>query len=936
MNKTYKMKALKKLILFFLLIFNNLLIAQNNCGNVDFETGTNTGWTGYIGTCANGPSVGQLPTINIPNTVIPWTTPQYYEDNSGFNTQIRWQIMAPDSGNNGFDENIPFIPVVSPWGGTRSIKLGNNQVGNLAERLRYQYTVDASNANFVYQYAVILEDANHDSNEQPAFRIKITNASGTIINPTCGVYNVYSGQSGVGFSTYTPPGAFTPLSYRNWSLASIDLTPFIGTTITLEFTTNDCTLGGHYGYAYIDCSCIPLQLATAYCSGAATADVTAPDGYISYSWTADSAVNYPPPTGPLVPIGNVLTTDSTIIIPSYDITTTYTVNLIPYQGFQCATQLDYIFNPIATLEAGFGFLAFCGNTPSQFLDSAVIQNNGAPANAWDWYFGDGDSSNLQNPTHLYPILPYDTTYNVTYIVYAGSSCKDTLVKPVFVPSGLTIDTLQFSNVKCFGIDNGFVSFDVSGSPGANLTYSWNLPNPPPTITTTDTIQSAYGIQANSASGIPMYWFFVQDIANGCSDSLGFVVTEPALLTNSIANNYILCLGSSGSLTTVIGGGTPPYSIAWQTAPSQDSVTAINLLAGTYSVEITDTNNCTSSAFGTLIDGSVLNHEIIISPISCHGFNDGKVSVRLFDGKPSYKIRWVIPGIPPYDTNSDKDSVLSLNRLNGYVVLINQNNCDPDTVTFSITEPDTLQALITTTNASCLVAKNGAVKVDVVGGIQPYSYLWTTDTDKNSQGVNNLYQGIDTVTITDANNCEIQAIAVVGYDSNFVVTAKPDFVYDAQANNNLWVTVDKPGNYTYTWNNAEAINDSTIADPLLSQVFFPLDFRIDVIDEFGCSGFDSVYVDAVPFIYIPSAFSPNGDKLNDTLEIAFSNFKISNFSLNVYDRWGGKVFATQNPKFKWDGKVDYKDATIGMYNYDISYVDNRNKNQKLRGAFTLIR
>jgi hypothetical protein len=68
--------------------------------------------------------------------------------------------------------------------------------------------------------------------------------------------------------------------------------------------------------------------------------------------------------------------------------------------------------------------------------------------------------------------------------------------------------------------------------------------------------------------------------------------------------------------------------------------------------------------------------------------------------------------------------------------------------------------------------------------------------------------------------------------------------------------------------------------LLNQVLFPLDFRIDVIDEFGCSGFDSVYVDAVPFIYIPSAFSPNGDKLNDTLEIAFSNFKISNFTLNV--------------------------------------------------------
>ena len=165
---------MKKLLLLIIIICSEILHAQN-CGNVGFENGDNTGWSGYIGSCSNG-TAGGLPTLTIPNAPQAWTTPQgFFDSNNEFPDAYRFVIMTPDSGINGFDPIVSAVPVVSPWGGTRSLRLGNPNTGSNAERVRFTYPVTAQNANFVYQYAIILENpAAHASFEQAAFRIKIT------------------------------------------------------------------------------------------------------------------------------------------------------------------------------------------------------------------------------------------------------------------------------------------------------------------------------------------------------------------------------------------------------------------------------------------------------------------------------------------------------------------------------------------------------------------------------------------------------------------------------------------------------------------------------------------------------------------------------------------------------------------------------------------
>src|SRR5262245_34317501 len=58
----------------------------------------------------------------------------------------------------------------------------------------------------------------------------------------------------------------------------------MGSTITIKFSTGDCSLGGHYGYAYIDCMCYPFNVLSDFCAGTFTATLTAPLGFASYQW----------------------------------------------------------------------------------------------------------------------------------------------------------------------------------------------------------------------------------------------------------------------------------------------------------------------------------------------------------------------------------------------------------------------------------------------------------------------------------------------------------------------------------------------------------------------------------------------------------------------------------------------------------------------------
>jgi gliding motility-associated-like protein len=102
------------------------------------------------------------------------------------------------------------------------------------------------------------------------------------------------------------------------------------------------------------------------------------------------------------------------------------------------------------------------------------------------------------------------------------------------------------------------------------------------------------------------------------------------------------------------------------------------------------------------------------------------------------------------------------------------------------------------------------------------------------------------------------------------------------------------------------------------------YSVEMESLFGCSGRDSIYIqltsDEIPayFIFIPNAFSPDGDGLNDTfMAIATSDY-IQIFHMLIFDRWGGKIFESDDIMRGWDGTLHGKPLPGDMYTYKIKY------------------
>ena len=227
---------------------------QQGCPNANLSMNNFTGWTGYTGTFSNPGA-----TLGIVN---------------GRHTIISTQGMDPNTCG-----GLPMIPS----GHTRSIRLGTAAGGMNGEKISYQITVSQANSLFIYKYAVVLEDPGHAPNQQPNFEMRLKNASGQQINGNCGIYTVYAGQPGQNFQQCNGK------TWLPWKTVGVNLSSLIGQTVTIDFTTRDCSLGQHFGYAYLVAECMPLYINMNYCQGSSQIQLTAPNGFQSYNWSPGGA-----------------------------------------------------------------------------------------------------------------------------------------------------------------------------------------------------------------------------------------------------------------------------------------------------------------------------------------------------------------------------------------------------------------------------------------------------------------------------------------------------------------------------------------------------------------------------------------------------------------------------------------------------------------------
>lgn len=226
------------------------------------------------------------------------------------------------------------FPVVPKNAGNYTVKLGNSGTGNQAEGISYLINIPANRNEFTltYQYAVVFEDPNHSPAEQPRFIARVKDLETDTYIP-CASFQYIATSTLPGFKKSTSSGS---VIYKEWTPVTINLSGYQGKQLLLEFITGDCTLGGHFGYAYVDVNnlCGDLIIGNTYCKSSEELNVSGPSGFQTYNWyNGDRSVKYG--TGQGVKI-RPTPPDGTKII----------LDLVPFVGFGCPSTLSAVVKSV--------------------------------------------------------------------------------------------------------------------------------------------------------------------------------------------------------------------------------------------------------------------------------------------------------------------------------------------------------------------------------------------------------------------------------------------------------------------------------------------------------------------------------------------------------------------------------------------------------------
>jgi gliding motility-associated-like protein len=225
-------------------------------------------------------------------------------------------------------------------------------------------------------------------------------------------------------------------------------------------------------------------------------------------------------------------------------------------------------------------------------------------------------------------------------------------------------------------------------------------------------------------------------------------------------------------------------------------------------------------------------------------------------------------------------------------------------------------------------------INVTGGVQPYTYQLGT-TIQQSDTFTNLSVGTYTVLVTDANRCQGNTSLVINSTGNLAVTlsANPSFILSREPSQLSAVATSDTSIIAYIWSPLDSLNfsgcvDSTdCSDPIATPSSTHL-YRVTVENARGCTVSDTVRVTVSdhPSVFIPTAFSPNGDGLNDRFE--FDILGARTISVDIWNRWGEKVFSNPaqpngtNDTHGWDGTFRGKTVQYDTYTYQfvVTYFD----------------
>jgi gliding motility-associated-like protein len=556
----------------------------------------------------------------------------------------------------------------------------------------------------------------------------------------------------------------------------------------------------------------------------------------------------------------------------------------------------------------------------------VLVTGGAPNFTYSWT----DSLGIELGTQ--PILNDLGPGDYQVVVADQYNCLDTSIITVTEPTPLVIDIASITNyngfdISCYSFSDGAIDFTLNGgTPG--YTYSW-----------TDSTGAIIS-DLEDPSGLPAgtYTVLAADI-NGCSIDTVISLSQPTPLDGNvfITSDYngqnVSCFQSSdGSISANVSGGVPDYVFTWYDGTGNvisSGTEQTNIPAGQYTWVATDLNGCTFSQTVILsepapvtVDPQILSF-YFGAAVSCAYNSDGVVSATAAGGVPGYTYAW--------NTSPIQNSAIASGLAAGtYTVTATDLNGCVGTNTVTLTANPSPQPVLPPPVQGCI---GTSILVEPVPGTWNYC-SWTFSDGQQFNDCGPFSVSFDTsgciaaqLTVISPEGCVGSAIS-----SNFAcIQPNPIASFYAE---NYQVTNVVPGTNlintsvgasSYYW----YYSDVSYYDTTLNvyHEFIPEDpnqvntFEVILyaVSEFGCIDSTSRNITMIPvvLVYVPNAFTPDGDGFNNSFFPVISGaYSDQGYEFLIFNRWGELIFESSTVGEGWDGTYRDHKCQDGVYTWKL--------------------
>ncbi|CAN5896134.1 hypothetical protein BH11BAC7_BH11BAC7_19510 [soil metagenome] len=587
-----------------------------------------------------------------------------------------------------------------------------------------------------------------------------------------------------------------------------------------------------------------------------------------------------------------------------------------------AAAIEGIQNATGTLA----YVAPGRNFPTQWTasnDGKRFMPSGAPQYSLSWT---GPSGNLGNAN---PILVCPTTASTYTCTVINTTCAG----PVVVTATTTVNTFpqiiistSTTNATC-SFPDGSAHATATGGTGT-LTYQWIGGPAGPTY-------------ANIPAGT--YSVIVTDV-NGCSDTAIATVSSINNVIPSVAITNVQCFNSNdGSIVTNTSGGAQPYTYSWSPAVSTTN-SASSLAPGNYTVTVTDVNGCygtttaTVTQPATLVVSSAANSSTV-----CQG-SGTQLSATSIGGTPAYTYNW-----QPGSLTGSTPNVTPASTTTYSVYVTDANGCsDSSTIVITVDaipvadfSGDVLSGCaplcVNFTNLSTISAGVITSGTWDFGDGSPIAQLQNSSHCYTTAGIYPV-----TLNVSSSGGCS----SSVTFPSYITVLQSPVAAFSASPQpttiSNAEITFTDHSSNAITWN--WTFGDLTNANSMLQNPTFTYTeencYQVDlsVTSNNGCTNTSTreicIYPDIT--IYVPNAFTPDGDGLNDVFMPVHMGINPAEFEFWIFDRWGNLVYHTTTPGKGWNGTMKGEPAQVDTYVWKLTATDVLGSLHTEHGIVNLIR